>query len=1005
MKRAILYALIVFVATAELCAQGTFPENGVRDERPECYALVGGKVVVEPGDVRDSATVVIRKGVIVELGRNAVIPDDAVVIDIRGYYVYPSFIELDSDYGMPEIRAEGKRPEAQPQMLSNKPGAYAWNEALKTEFDAARAFVPDEKRAEELRAAGFGAVLTHRHDGISRGSGALVSTAGKRAHEALILPAASHHLSFRKGSSTQNYPSSLMGIIALLRQSYLDADWYAEGGAAEVNFSLEAWNRLRGLPQFFEVDNWQDVLRAQGIAEEFGHSYIMRGGGDEYRRAGELAERVDRLIVPLDFPEPYKIEDPDEAELISLAELMHWEQAPRNAAVLREAGVELALTAAGLQLKKEWPGAVHRAIAGGLSADEALRALTATPAEWLGVGDRLGRVDEGYIANLQITDGPLFAEKTKLIEHWVQGEPYIFHDKKQPMPEGRYQLSLGDMAFMMELGGEGGEAYILLRDTVRRTVHLSAERGVVQMRFALSDPPAGYYRLSGAITESGWFGRGLSDQGLEIAWSALPEEMPEEEEPQVPAAAGGDDPRDGTDSLATDSTVRVAVPRPFNAYGLTEMPEAEAVFIHNATIWTNEKEGVLEGADLLFRRGKIVEYGVGLLQPDDAVFIDGTGKHVTSGIIDEHTHVAISRGVNEGTQESSAEVRIGDVINAEDVNIYRQLGGGVVAAQLLHGSANPIGGQSAIIKFRWGSLPEDMKIRDAMPFIKFALGENVKQSNWGDNNRSRFPQSRMGVEQVYDDYFTRAGVYLENKVKGRDQRVDLELEALAEILDGRRQISCHSYQQGEINMLMKVAEKHGFTVNTFTHILEGYKLADKMREHGAGGSSFSDWWGYKFEVIDAIPYNGAIMHREGVTVAFNSDDREMARRLNQEAGKAVQYGGVPEAEAWKFVTLNPAKLLHLDHRMGSLKPGKDADVVIWSDHPLTVYAVAEKTWVDGIRYFDRARDEARMEQIMIERERLTRAMSDREKKNGKGRKPAAKGSPDYHCDTIFDEAQ
>ena len=287
--------------------------------------------------------------------------------------------------------------------------------------------------------------------------------------------------------------------------------------------------------------------------------------------------------------------------------------------------------------------------------------------------------------------------------------------------------------------------------------------------------------------------------------------------------------------------------------------------------------------------------------------------------------------INEGGHNSSAEVSIGDVVVANDINIYRNLAGGVTSIQILHGSANPIGGQSAIIKLKWGESANNLLNPNAKPFIKFALGENVKQSNWG--SFSRFPQTRMGVEQVYLDYFTRAKAYDDKKKSGVAYRKDLEMEVLAQIINKERFISCHSYVQSEINMLMKVAEQFNFNINTFTHILEGYKVADKMLEHGVGASTFSDWWAYKFEVNDAIPYNAAILHEVGVVTAINSDDAEMSRRLNQEAAKTMKYGGVSEEEAWKMVTLNPAKLLQIDDRVGSVKVGKDADLVLWNGHP------------------------------------------------------------------------
>jgi imidazolonepropionase-like amidohydrolase len=410
--------------------------------------------------------------------------------------------------------------------------------------------------------------------------------------------------------------------------------------------------------------------------------------------------------------------------------------------------------------------------------------------------------------------------------------------------------------------------------------------------------------------------------------------------------------------------------------------------------------------------GKIqkIEDNIDATKITNVKIINGKGMHLTAGIIDEHSHIAISEGVNEGTQASSAEVSMGDVINSEDINIYRQLAGGVTACQLLHGSANPIGGQSGLIKLRWGLNPEEMKIENADGFIKFALGENVKQSNWGDFNTTRFPQTRMGVEQVYYDHFTRAREY-ENKWKSFNKlsekerksailpRKDLEMETLSQILNKKRFITCHSYVQSEINMLMHVGDSMGFTVNTFTHILEGYKVADKMKVRGIAASTFSDWWAYKMEVMDAIPYNAALLTKVGVVTAVNSDDAEMGRRLNQEAAKAVKYGGLSEEEALKLCTLNPAKMLHLDSRMGSIKVGKEADMVLWTDHPLSVYAKVDKTIIDGVVYYDAQEDLLLREEIKKERLRIINKMIQAKKGGETTQKPRKQRHLLYHCDT------
>lgn len=394
--------------------------------------------------------------------------------------------------------------------------------------------------------------------------------------------------------------------------------------------------------------------------------------------------------------------------------------------------------------------------------------------------------------------------------------------------------------------------------------------------------------------------------------------------------------------------------------------------------------------------GKIYRLGKDLAA-NRVTVIDATGKHLTAGIIDEHTHIG-ALAINEAGHNSTAEVRMSDVVDPKDLDLYRNLAGGVTSAQLLHGSANPIGGQSAILRLKWGETADNLLFEGAPGFIKFALGENVKQSNWESYNR--FPQTRMGVEQVFVDYFNRAREYQKIKASKQAYRYDEELETLVEILESKRFISSHSYVQSEINMLMKVAESFDFRVNTFTHLLEGYKVADKMAAHGVGGSTFSDWWAYKYEVKDAIPYNAAIMASQGVTVAINSDDAEMSRRLNQEAAKTVKYGGMSEIEAWKTVTLNPAKLLHIDHKVGSISVGKEADIVLWTGHPMSIYSKAEKTLIQGAEYFDLEKDKALREAMKTERMQLTKLMLEVKESGGEVITPVQTVKDRFTCDTL-----
>ena len=1010
------YILFVGAMVASLCqaiAQPTFPVNGTLDKGSTVYILENATLHTDAvselvGDIA------VSQGTIVAVGKLGDAYNAAVRIDATGMHIYPSFIDLWSDAGMPEERrAERKRG---PQDESSKKGAFGWNEAIRPEIRAAELYTSGNKsdRHEALRKAGFGAVLTHQHDGILRGTASLV-VLDDNDHKAVVMPDAAAVASLRKGSSQQDYPSALMGSIALLRQTFYDADWYAISGKwQETNLSLEALNRTRNLPWFFQCNDVLDILRADKIGKEFNIPFVFKENGDSYQRLDAVAKTGGTLILSLDYPEAMDVSDPYLARLVSLAELKHWELAPSNAARVHKAGIPFTFTAYDL---KE-PGAaldrIRTAIAHGLPKDAALRALTETPAKLIGADNRLGRLQKGFIANFIVADGDLFEPGANIVEHWVNGVPNTYSDRFALNLAGDYELKANGKTLSLKLTGSAGKPEGRLTaingtDTLSVDVKVTQEDALVSMRFpALENHFNGVTLLSGGFfeDEDGWLrGQGQLADGSWFDWSArrTSPSIPEKKKKDAPQVDEGG-----------------AILYPFTAYGRTQMPEQETLLITNATVWTCEEEGVIENGQVLIHKGKIIAVGQNLKatalvgKGTQIAQLDAKGKHDTPGIIDEHSHIAVSGGVNEGTQASSAEVSIATVVNSEDINIYRQLSGGVTAAQLLHGSSNPIGGQSAVVKLRWGATPDEMHIDGAAPFIKFALGENVKQSNWGDYYTSRFPQTRMGVEQVYYDHFIRAREYGEEwaaykqallkKRKGDvpvAPRRDLEMETILQILNKERFISCHSYRQDEINMLMHVGDSLGFTVNTFTHILEGYKVADKMAQHGAGGSSFSDWWAYKYEVKDAIPYNGAVLWSQGVTTAFNSDDAEMARRLNQEAAKAVKYGNVPEAEALKFVTLNPAKLLHLDDRTGSLKVGKDADLVIWSDHPLSIYAKAEATFVDGRRLFDAQEDQRLRQFIVEERARLIQKMLDAG--GGKGKKPTERMPRHYHCDTLTEE--
>lgn len=421
---------------------------------------------------------------------------------------------------------------------------------------------------------------------------------------------------------------------------------------------------------------------------------------------------------------------------------------------------------------------------------------------------------------------------------------------------------------------------------------------------------------------------------------------------------------------------------PFASLGRTSLPEMHPlVVVQNTTLWTCGPHGILRDADMIIRNGIIDAIGVDLSVPEGAKIIDGSQLEITPGLIDCHSHMATDSGVNEPTQAVTAEVRIGDFINAEDVTVYRQLAGGLTTANILHGSANPIGGQNQVIKLRWGQHFNEMKFKEAPSGIKFALGENVKRSNMIDAANSRYPQSRMGVEQIFRDRFNAAREYQKswddwhNAPNGLPPRRDLELEAISEILRGERWIHCHSYRQDEILGLLRLLEEYHVKIGSLQHILEGYKVADAIAKHGGTASSFSDWWGYKLEVVDAIPHNGAIMHNQGIVVSFNSDDAELGRHMNHEAAKAVKYGGVDPVEALKFVTINPAIQLRIERYVGSLEVGKHADFAMWSGSPLSPRSRCEQTWIDGRKYFDRAEDaEIRSRDDQLHRELVQKVL-------------------------------
>ncbi len=986
-KHLMSFIVLLIVSVMTVKAQVTYPVNGVADLKDGNYAFINATIVKDPSTILRKATLLIKHGKIVSVGTGIAVPKEAVVVDCQGKYIYPGFIDVYSDYGMPTAQraaAGAGGPGgffAAQQIESSTKGAYGWNQAIKSEIDGSKIFSVDDAKAKTLRDIGFGSVLTHQKDGIARGTGVFVTLANQADNLVILKEKAAAFYSFNKGTSSQSYPASLMGSIALLRQTYLDANWYKSNPSAEgVNLSLKSWSDNQSVSQIFEANDKWNAVRADKIGDEFAVQYIIKAGGNEYQRIKEMTESKASFILSLNFPLAMEVDDPNELRFVGLDDLKHWELAPGNAAAFEKAGINFSLTTADLTSPADFMANLRKAMEYGLTETKALDALTKTPAMMAGVYDKVGSLDAGKLANFMITSGPVFEEKTVIHQNWVQGIKNSIKEDSWFDVKGSYKLTTnttsGQKAYRLDLK-DAGVASFSNKDTVAGKY--SYDGKLVKLSYTEGrGSQAKDVIFSGVVNDNVWNGTGRDVTGNGFTWTAVFDQKAETKaadsaRPKMPLNLG-------------------KVVYPFLGYGVEEIAKQENYLIKNATVWTSEKEGKLGGTDVLVKNGKIVAIGKNLSDPT-AKIIDATGKHLTAGVIDEHSHIAAA-SINEGGQSVTSEVRIADNLNPDDINIYRQLSGGVTSTHILHGSANTIGGQTQMIKLRWGANAEELKFAGADGFIKFAMGENVKRSSSTQGN-TRFPDTRMGVDQVLVDAFQRATDYQKNwkmadennKKKGATPivvRRDLELDALVEIMNKKRFITCHSYVQSEIVATMRVAEKFGFIINTFTHILEGYKVADKMKEHGVAASTFSDWWNYKMEVLDAIPYNAYLMQQVGVNVAINSDDAEMARRLNQEAAKSIKYGGMGEEEALKMVTINPAKMLHIDDKVGSIKVGKDADLVVWSDNPLSIYAKAETTMVDGIVYFDRKKDAEMRIQMQSEKTRLIQKLAAAKRTAGPG---------------------
>ncbi|MFL3007627.1 MAG: amidohydrolase family protein [Candidatus Neomarinimicrobiota bacterium] len=945
----------IYLLVFSLLLAQTEPVKDIRVNPPRVWALTNAMIHTEPGDSLKDATVIIRDGRIDKVGRYIKIPLDAYEIDLEGAHIYPGFID-----GWYEVKKDEK-------IIS--PDDH-WNKKIRANYRAKDDLKIKEKDLKSLRALGLTAIHIVPQEGIFKGKSDLVMldndfTSFKKDVAQII--------EFKTtGWSDRSYPNSLLGVIAVIRQTLLDANWYQESikivekypeGNKLVPFhpslSQLADFQLNRKPLLFMTKEEHGALRALKIADEFNLTPWLLGSGYEYRRINEIVELNPFIVFPLEFPSKPKVKDPHIALQYSTEQLKHWDMAPDNIKKVFEKGIRFSFTSATLKNKKEFRKNLQKIIDRGLPKSVALSALTTYPAEAMGIEKIMGKIQPGYLANLVVTDGDYFDTKSRVTSLWMNGKEYYVANKHKTVIKGNWELDISGKLYELSFKTSQNK-----KDDKKVNVPLNKKEkliGTIQDKNLIANiSEIETYDTTIEFKADGSF---LNQEGMlafkgQISKDKIIGKFFDGGTQQSFKAKRGKKGKDKKRTKELKSDTKLFYPE--GSYGVgKDLLTPNAILIDNATIWTCGPKGVLQDWDILFVNGKIDKIAPDISVPlGSALTIDGMGKHVTPGLIDCHSHSAAS-SINEGAQSVTAEVRIQDVLYSDDINIYRQLGGGLTTANILHGSANPIGGQNAVIKLRWGSAPDKLLFKNAPQGIKFALGENVKQANW--QGTGRYPQTRMGVEQVIRDAFRAAQDYRHTqktyernskaKKKNTPPRIDLELEALAEILEGKRLLHCHSYRQDEIWMLTRIAEDFGFTIATFQHVLEGYKVAERLAEHGAGASTFSDWWQYKYEVIDAIPYNGTMMAKNNVLVSFNSDDAELARRMNTEAAKAIKYGGLDEIEALHFVTINPAKQLKIEKWVGSLEEEKDADFVIWDGPPLSIYSKVQETWIDGTRYW------------------------------------------------------
>lgn len=1074
--------------------------NGMSPATPSKHILFGGTIHTAPGQTIGPEG---RPAIVIEAGRITNILSDTHRIDMMttGFQIH----ELDPDSHVYAGFIDPFVEVSTPDLPSSESGTH-WSTRVTPNDNALRVGLGSDA-AGSLRSMGFTTAMIAPDSGIFRGWTAIVSTASSyddpsQGDPPIHRSNAGQAMGFDRGSwgGDRGYPTSHMGVVALMRQNFSDADTRrGMGDHADTNI-LDHINPGE-TTFYYDISQELEAALADDIATEFEHpSIVIVDNGTAHRRLDLFKEMGHPVIVPLRFPETPDVFSVGAMEDVDLATLQHWERAPANARWLHNAGLDVALTTSKLRSGEKFWNNLHTAIEKGLPADDALAMITTNPAQIIGL-DGHGTLSTDAIANIVVASGDLFDPNAdaKIIDTWIDGRRHHINDAADARFDGSWTSTIVGTDLSIEIKIDG-KSVTLIDSAGEKPVETKATKvaidgNSISFLTDYKDDEHGAYIHTATLASDGtirgttinpapmsftpnpdsfeWVAtpndaaasmsdfRGtwnaiLSDEfkldfqiakdkvtviervedGEDIKQDASEFEIKDgvltftfEHEPfgdpgtfsVALTAPDEDNTIDGMGTLPSGKGFSVAATKqekdpdpvhtlpdtpdaPFGPFAYGEAPQQGNYILHGATVWTQSDEGILEDGWVLIRDGKVAQIGTGGYPRIAAETIDATGMHITPGLIDAHSHTGLFRfGVNESGQAVTSEVRIADSIDPAHPGYYRELAGGLTSSLLLHGSANPIGGQSQTIKLRWDSdKPKDMYFEGSKPGIKFALGENVKQSNWSSSG-TRYPQTRLGVETLMRDRFIRAQEYAARGNKTEAGYRDIELETLAQILAGERLIHCHSYRQDEILMLCRIAEEFGFKIGTFQHGLETYKVAEVVKEHAIGASIFSDWWAYKYEVVDAIPFAGPINHEVGLLTSFNSDSDDVARRMNVEAGKALKYAKLSgiemtEQEALNFVTLNPAKQLMIDDRVGSLEEGKDADVVVWTGNPLSSLSRPEMTFVDGRLLFSRDLDASMRARDASERHRLIQLII----RDGKPLEETQNAEHDHEHDDLVD---